>query len=101
MGPTFSPNLEALFNEGTARLTESEVRIWHMWRLVGKGFKPWEIETDYEPDERIIKLEDKADLFKLDEFEYNAQKAKKNKKDSLLAMQKELGLGFGKAKGFV
>jgi hypothetical protein len=78
-GPTFSPRLETLFNEGSGQLTESEVRIWHMWRLVGKGFKPWEIEADYGPDERIIKPEDKADLFKLDQFEFNAQKKREAK----------------------
>jgi hypothetical protein len=72
-----------------------------MWRLVGKGFKPWEIEADYDDDERIIKPEDKADLFKLDQFESNAQKSKKNKQQALEEARKGLGLGLGKAKGLV
>jgi hypothetical protein len=101
VGPTFSPNLETLFNEGNAQLTESEVRIWHMWRLVNKGLKPWEIEPDYEDSERIIKPEDKADVFKLDQFDNNAQLNKNKKKKGMDDMIKELGLGFGKSKGFV
>ena len=64
-----------------------------MWRLVGKGFKPWEIEADYADDERIIKPEDKADLFKLDQFDFNArvkQQAKQNQRQAM----KSKGKGY-------
>jgi hypothetical protein len=64
-----------------------------MWRLVGKGFKPWEIEADYGPDERIIKPEDKADLFKLDQFEYNAN-IKRQKDQANKQVMKSKGKGY-------
>lgn len=84
-------NLEMLFNEGTARLEENEIRIYQMWQLVKKGFKPWEIDLDYEPDERVIKPEDKHDLLKLDQFEFNAERNRRNKKQGL----EEFSLGLG------
>jgi hypothetical protein len=95
VGPTFSLNLEALFNEGTATLNESEVKIFQMWKLVAKGFKPWEIDPDYEDNERIIKPEDKADLFKLDQFETNAARNRDKKQKGLADLKRGLGLGFG------
>jgi hypothetical protein len=63
--------------------------------LVAKGFKPWEIYPDYEDNERVIKPEDKADLFKLDQFESNAakKKGKDNQAFKDLASTKGLGLG--------
>jgi len=72
-----------------------------MWKLVSKGFKPWEIDTEYADNERIIKPEDKADLFKLDQFEYNAEKDRGKKKKGMDDLIKQFGLGLGKAKGFV
>jgi hypothetical protein len=94
-GPTFAPNLEALFNNGEGTLSESEVKIYQFWKLVGKGFKPWEIYPDYEDNERTIKPEDKADLFKLDQFESNAAKNKQKKQDGLKELAKGKGLGLG------
>lgn len=64
-----------------------------MWRLVGKGFKPWEIEADYEPDERIIKPEDKADIFKLDQFDFNAQIKRQREQQQKQAL-KSKGKGY-------
>jgi hypothetical protein len=101
VGPTFSPRLETLFNEGTGSLDESEVRILQLWKFVNKGFKPWEIEPDYEDNERIIKLEDKADILKLDQFAFNAQQNKQKKKAGLDELIKKQGLSAGQqvAKG--
>jgi hypothetical protein len=83
-----------LFNEGQASISESEVRIYQMWKLVGKGFKPWEIEPDYEPDERIIKPEDKADLFKLDQFDYNANIKRQKDQANKQALKGNKGKGY-------
>jgi hypothetical protein len=77
------PNLEMLFNEGTGRLEENEIRIYQMWQLVKKGFKPWEIDADYEDNERIVKPEDKHDLLKLDQFETNAINNARKRKEGL------------------
>lgn len=85
--PTFSPNLEVLFNDGRARITEAESKVYEMWKLVGKGFKPWEIDPDYDEGEHMIKPEDKADLLKLDEFEFNARANARRKQDALNALQ--------------
>ena len=84
--------MEALFNEGTGSLDEGEVRILQFYKLIQKGFKPWEIEPDYEPDEHIIKPEDKADILKLDQFSYNAEKNRAKKKTGLQDLIKEKGL---------
>jgi hypothetical protein len=69
--------------------------------LIQKGFKPWEIEPDYEPDEHIIKPEDKADILKLDQFAYNAEKNRSKKKAGLQDLIKKQGLSAGQevAKG--
>ena len=69
--------------------------------MIQKGFKPWEIEPDYEPDEHIIKPEDKADILKLDQFSYNAEKNRSKKKAGLDELIKKQGLGAGQeiAKG--
>jgi hypothetical protein len=69
--------------------------------LIQKGFKPWEIEPDYGQDERIIKPEDKADILKLDQFAYNAEKNRSKKKTGLDELIKTKGLGAGQqvAKG--
>ena len=69
--------------------------------MIQKGFKPWEIEPDYAQDERIIKPEDKADILKLDQFSYNAEKNRAKKKTGLQDLIKGKGLDAGKelAKG--
>jgi hypothetical protein len=69
--------------------------------LINKGFKPWEIEADYADNERIIKPEDKADILKLDQFAYNAEKNRSKKKTGLDELIKKSGLGTGQqlAKG--
>ena len=69
--------------------------------MINKGFKPWEIEPDYEDNERIIKPEDKADILKLDQFSYNAEKNRAKKKTGLQDLIKGKGLDAGKelAKG--
>ena len=85
------PNLELLFNEGTATLTDSEARIYHLWIMVGKGFKPWEVEPDYGDNERIVKLEDKADLLKCDQFQTNSVRYRQKKKDELAQFGLEAG----------
>lgn len=87
----FAPQIETLFNEGKADLSESEARIYNLWVFVGKGFKPWEVEPDYEDNERIIKLEDKADLLKLDQFNYNAEINRRKKKDTIAEFGLEAG----------
>jgi hypothetical protein len=94
-GPTFAPNLEAAFSNGTGTLSETETKIYQFWKLVDKGFKPWEIYPDYEDNERVIKPEDKADLFKLDQFATNAATDKKKKGDAFKELAKEKGLGLG------
>jgi hypothetical protein len=69
--------------------------------LIQKGFKPWEIEPDYKEDEHIIKPEDKADILKLDQFAYNAEKNRSKKKAGLQELIKKQGLSAGQevAKG--
>jgi hypothetical protein len=69
--------------------------------LIQKGFKPWEIEPDYADNERIIKPEDKADILKLDQFAYNAEKNRSKKKAGIQDLIKQQGLGAGQqiAKG--
>ena len=93
--------MEALFNEGTGSLDESEVRILQFYKLIQKGFKPWEIEPDYEDNEHILKPEDKADILKLDQFAFNAQQNKQKKKAGLDELIKKQGLSAGQqvAKG--
>jgi hypothetical protein len=93
--------LEALFNEGTGTLDESEIRILQFYKLIQKGFKPWEIEADYAQDEHIIKPEDKADILKLDQFSYNAEKNRAKKKAGIQDLIKGQGLSAGQelAKG--
>jgi hypothetical protein len=58
-----------------------------MWKLVAKGFKPWEIDPEYEPGELIIKPEDKADLLRMDLFQANTQQNARRKQDALKALQ--------------
>lgn len=65
-----------------------------MWQLVNKGFKPWEIEADYEDNERVIKPEDKADILKLDQFDSNARQAQQAKQGQKQGMK-------NKAKGYI
>lgn len=93
--------METLFNEGKGSLDESEVRIFQLWKLVNKGFKPWEVEPDYEDNEHIIKLEDKADILKLDQFAFNAEENRRKKKTGLDDLIKKQGLSAGQqvAKG--
>jgi hypothetical protein len=72
-----------------------------LWKLVNKGFKPWEVEPDYEDNEHIIKLEDKADILKLDQFAFNADQNRHKKKAGLDDLIKKQGLSAGQqlAKG--
>ena len=44
-------------------------------------------------DEHIIKPEDKADILKLDQFSYNAEKNRSKKKTGLHELDKKTGLG--------
>jgi hypothetical protein len=69
--------------------------------LIEKGFKPWDIEPDYEDNEHIIKPEDKADILKCDQFAFNAQQNKQKKKVGLDELIKKQGLSAGQqlAKG--